>query len=404
MKILFLTSLYPSEWEEYFRKESKGGLQVQVNLFQQAIVRGLCENKVDFHLFCSPALGAFPINYKKLFIPKATLTIDGQPKGEMISYCNLMAYKAISIRQKEQKSILAWLKKNCYKDEKIVILTYNPNSPDLKACKTIKRKYPNVSVATIVTDLVDNMATFESNRRLLKRLQCAIEYKQVKSLYPQIDKFVLLSKQMEEKIPQAVGRSMVVEGIYGENRQVLQGKKDEKERLVLYTGGMDEYSGVRGLVEAFKKTTNPDFRLCVCGSGGLVSFVKEQSEKDKRIKYGGVVSHDEVVRMQARATCLINPRRPDQDITKYSFPSKTMEYMASATPMIGYHLEGMPEEYFPYMYTPKDLSEQALIETLEAVLTKPKEEMQAFGQRARQFILENKTAKQQVAKIIDFLK
>lgn len=400
---MFVTSLYPPEWEEYFRRESKCSLQVQVNLFQLAIVKGFCEKKVDFHLFCTPALGAFPINYRKPFVPKSILTIDDKRRGEMIAYCNLAAYKEVSIHRNLQKSILSWLEANWDKKEKVVLFTYNAYSPWLQACKNVKRKYPDISVVSIVTDLVDNMPDFAANCRPLKRIQIRRECKQVKSLYSYIDKFVLLSKLMEEKIPQAVGRSIVIEGIYAEDGQRLQVQKEGDVRVLLYTGGMDEYSGVRALVEAFRQTSNPNFRLKVFGIGGLVTFVKQESEKDKRIEYGGVLPHSEIVRLQAQATCLINPRKPNGDITKYSFPSKTMEYMASATPMIGYRLEGMPQEYYQHMYTPRDLSVEALCETIERVLTLPKKEMEAFGGKARRFILENKTAGQQVAKIIEFI-
>lgn len=311
-----------------------------------------------------------------------------------------MAYKAASVRHRTEKNIIRWVKANQDKKEKIVILIYNSCS----ACKRIKKKFPEVSIVSVVTDLVDNIMEAAIYNSPLKRIQATLVTRQVKSLYPYIDKFVLLSKLMEEKIPQAVGRSIVVEGIYAEDGQRAQVQKEGDARVLLYTGGMDEYSGVRALVEAFRQTSNPDFRLKVFGIGGLVPFVKQESEKDKRIEYGGVLPHSEIVRLQAQATCLINPRKPNGDITKYSFPSKTMEYMASATPMIGYRLEGMPQEYYQHMYTPRDLSVEALCETIERVLTLPKKEMEAFGEKARRFILENKTAGQQVAKIIEFIK
>ena len=50
------------------------------------------------------------------------------------------------------------------------------------------------------------------------------------------------------------------------------------------------------------------------------------------------------------ATLLINPRFSNEEYTKYSFPSKNMEYMASGTPILTTKLPGMPKEYYEYIY------------------------------------------------------
>ena len=100
---------------------------------------------------------------------------------------------------------------------------------------------------------------------------------------------------------------------------------------------------------------------------------------------------------------MINPRKPYLSVTRFSFPSKTMEYLSSGTPMIGYKLEGIPSEYYPYYYTVEDLTSDGLAEVITNVLTKPSEELEAKAKKAFDFIASNKTAEIQAAKIIDFL-
>lgn len=68
--------------------------------------------------------------------------------------------------------------------------------------------------------------------------------------------------------------------------------------------------------------------------------------------------------MQQQATLLVNPRKGHEEYTKYSFPSKTMEYMASGTPTIMYKLPGLPIEYEEYLVLLPDNSQ----ETLTAIL------------------------------------
>ncbi len=50
MKILFVSSLYPKEYQEQLRREANGLLQNSVNVFQWAVVDGLVANKANFDI------------------------------------------------------------------------------------------------------------------------------------------------------------------------------------------------------------------------------------------------------------------------------------------------------------------------------------------------------------------
>ena len=246
---------------------------------------------------------------------------------------------------------------------------------------------------------------FADNRRFLKRVKVKIEEKKEKRLFPKVDKYILLSHYMTECIPDAEGRYMVMEGVA--SRESISPKerasKADMPRTLLYTGTFQEFGGLRMLVDAFRQTTDNNFRLVLCGNGVLRPYVEEAAAADSRIVYKGLVSHDEVIRLQRECTLLVNPRRPNGGITKYSFPSKTMEYMSSMTPMIGYHLEGIPEEYFQYMYTPTDLSQDALANCINSTLSLPLDELYAKAQAAFNFVAMNKNSEVQIRRIIDFL-
>lgn len=80
-----------------------------------------------------------------------------------------------------------------------------------------------------------------------------------------------------------------------------------------------------------------------------------------------------------------------------------MEYMTSGTPMIGYHLEGIPNEYYNYMYTPVDLSVEALTDCIEKTLKLSQYELDAMALSAINYITQYKNSKVQVQRIVDFL-
>lgn len=402
MRLLFITGLYPQQLLEQLRECSNGNIANAPNVFQWNVVRGLRQNNANFDIVSLPFLPAFPKRFKKLFVPQSPICIDDSIIGDSLSYCDLLVWKTCSMQIALEKYLLDWIKK--YDNErKLVILTYTPYVPFLRAINKVRSKYPHkvIEVVSIVTDLVDDMMSFSSNRTILKRIQCYIETRQTKKLYKSIDKFVLLSKHMVDKIPEARDSFMVMEGL-AECGEFVDNKNSEV-RTLLYTGTLQAYSGVADLVEAFKRTTSPDFRLVICGAGSLQDMIIQATNDDSRIIFRGLVTREESVKLQCSSTLLVNPRKPNNEITKYSFPSKTMEYLSSGTPMLGYKLEGIPEEYYEYYYTIDELDINSLTERIQDVLSLSESELNLKAEKAREFILQHKTARMQIYRLLDFI-
>ena len=400
MKYLFVSGLYPNENIDQLNKLSNGKIQNAPNVFQWGIVEGFFKNDVDFQVLSLPFLPAYPVNYKRLKTPSGEIKYEGRKIGEMLPYCNLIAYKTFSMERKLYKYIHKWARENI--GEELAILTYTPYVPFVNAVRKIKKEFKNVRLFSIVTDLVDDMMSFANNRKFLKRIQTKIETKKTKELYKEIDGFILLSKHMEDKIPESRSKNIVVEGISANKNFEVSEKY--KERTILYAGTLQEFSGVRDLVNAFMKTSNPNYRLIICGAGSLTPMIEEASTKDRRIIYKGMLPREQVLSIQKKSTVLINPRKPNGQITRYSFPSKTIEYLSSGTPMIGYKLEGIPEEYYKHYYTIDDIEESCLIRTIEEVMSLSQEELNKRALNAFNFIMENKTSEKQIKRIIDYIR
>ena len=107
--------------------------------------------------------------------------------------------------------------------------------------------------------------------------------------------------------------------------------------------------------------------------------------------------------MQQRAAVLVNPRQNNEEFTKYSFPSKTMEYLASGVPVVAYKLDGIPDEYDSYLNYVPDNSVEALTKTIQSICDMSPEERKDKGERARKFVLNEKNAEKQAKRILDFL-
>ena len=95
---------------------------------------------------------------------------------------------------------------------------------------------------------------------------------------------------------------------------------------------------------------NMQYRLILCGAGDSESFIKEAVLKDRRIKYLGQIDPMKAKEWQNKADVLINPRMNNEEYTKYSFPSKTIEYLMTGKPVVAYKLDGMKDIYSDFLY------------------------------------------------------
>lgn len=242
---------------------------------------------------------------------------------------------------------------------------------------------------------------FGDSTSLLYRFLGNLETKRIYSLIPSVDSFVLLTKYMREKLNVGLRPSLLLEGIYNPVCIVPQKKR---KKTILYTGKLDIRFGIRDLIKAFNDIDDSEFVLWICGFGLDRIFVEEAAKKDKRIIYWGVVEQKHVFEMQQQATLLVNPRKGHEEYTKYSFPSKTMEYMASGTPTIMYKLPGLPIEYEEYLVLLPDNSQETLTAILKQWGSKTQAELYEFGEKAKRFILENKNSEIQASRLMNFIK
>ena len=116
-----------------------------------------------------------------------------------------------------------------------------------------------------------------------------------------------------------------------------------------------------------------------------------------------MVSNDKIIQLEKEAKLLVNPRPTNEEYTKYSFPSKIMEYMASGTPVLTTRLLGMPKEYYDYIYCFEDEKVDGIEKKLIEILSKEQKELTKMGNKAKEFVLMKKNNKVQAEKIINFL-
>ena len=180
-------------------------------------------------------------------------------------------------------------------------------------------------------------------------------------------------------------------------------EKKTHPRVCFYAGGVSKQYGLGNLVDGFRAANIPDARLHIYGPGDYVEELQQIAWEDPRVFYGGMLLNTEIVDKEMEATLLVNPRPTDEEYVKYSFPSKTMEYMSSGTPVLTTVLPGMPKEYHPYVFLAEDETAEGIGQKLKEVLAHSEEELFRKGQEARNFILDEKNNVIQAKKILDML-
>lgn len=180
-------------------------------------------------------------------------------------------------------------------------------------------------------------------------------------------------------------------------------EKKIRPRICFYAGGVSRQYGLANLVEGFRKADLPDAQLHIYGPGDYVKELQQIAQEDSSVFYGGMLLNTEIVDKELEATLLVNPRPTGEEYVKYSFPSKTMEYMASGTPVLTTVLPGMPKEYHPYVYLLEDESADGIAAKLAEVLQQSDEALFQKGQEARAFVLDRKNNVIQAKKILEML-
>ena len=217
--------------------------------------------------------------------------------------------------------------------------------------------------------------------------------------------YVLLTEAMNDYIRNQ-GKPYVI--LEGHSDITMREKKPAMEkkgpvRTVFYAGGVSRQYGLADLTEGFLQADIPNTRLEIYGPGDYVKELQTIAEKDQRVFYGGMLMNSEIVDKEQEATLLVNPRPTHEEFVKYSFPSKTMEYMASGTPVLTTRLPGMPKEYYPHVFFIEEESADGIADALKKVLKRSDEELFQMGQDARNFVLDGRNNGVQAQKLLHML-
>lgn len=391
-KILFLGPLYPCDCELKIKENSISNISNAPNVFQWNLLNGLHKLIGDnLKVINVLPVGIWKKEYRDFILKDRKWEYNGIV-GDEIGCINLPFVKQLQRSLKTKKI----LKKVVDKDTEIII--YSAYMPFLRA---VYKLHKSIKITAIITDLPEfyDLGKTTEIRKKLRERQNRMIYKYLN----RIDRFVVLTKQMCEPLKIGNRPWICVEGICNTDNAPSQ-VSSNKAKAILYSGTLHYKYGIKNLLEAFVKIDSKDTELWICGGGEAESEIKKLAVKDSRIKFFGFCTQEKVAKLRAEAAVLVNPRTNEGEYTKYSFPSKTMEYMASGKPIVMYKLDGIPDEYDEYLnYVDTDFDDISGLKNAIVNVIDNYDDALKKAENAGKFVLENKSGISQANKILKFI-
>lgn len=380
------TSMEQQDFVELFAN-SKNPPGQQGPKFNRLLIEGLAANGVAVH-----ACTGRPItrgNCSKLFLPQKKTV-----KNEHLTYfySSVLNLPVLKNFWQMAAAYFAVLKDGKHKENVVVCDVLNAS---ISFGASLAAKHLGIPCIGIVTDLPELMVTGtkQGHIRMVERnMQNCTAY-------------VLLTEAMNEKINPTGKPYVIIEGLCDSQMQQLEKKPvPHSIKKCIYAGLLDARYGVKMMVDGFLLADVPNTQLHIYGNGPYAEELLQIAANHTNVVYHGVVMNDTVVQAELDADLLINPRPTHEEFTKYSFPSKNMEYMVSGTAVLTTNLPGMPEEYCDHVYIAGTETAEGFAKTLKNVLSLDVAELNAKGASARSFVLEKKNNIVQAEKIIALIK
>lgn len=386
--------------DQYFEQFSKDDPFPQVaaykleSRFRQALNVG----GVNVESVASIAVSTYPRN-KKMYFPGSHF-IDALGKGVVTPLLNFPILKLVS------RFLGAIVELGRIRRGGVdAVCVYAAHTPNLLAAYLF-RKFFNIPFFVYVPDLPSFMDMGMRRSSLLKFMK-KVDGGIIDHLMSASSGLFVVSKHMVEDNKAWSGKPyLVLEGIAGAANSASDTISYEREmpakKVIFYGGGLNRAYGIAELVEGFIQS-NLDYELWLCGRGDLEEFIVDATKRCPAVKYLGNITPAEVSSIQSRSALLVLTRDPKETYTRYSFPSKLLEYLVSGVPVLTTRLSGIPDEYFEFFNVIEQFSVSGISDALKAIDNADQQLLLRNAACGKIWALERKSSAAVGRKIVNFM-
>ena len=387
-RILYIGQIINPKEKTAYSGASNAGVQYEWNLVHTLSKQG----GVTIHAVSIPPVAGWPKD-KRFIYPGSTKRISDSLTISYPGFVNLPVIKQIT----QIFGGYALGAKIAKREKADWVMSYNTYPQVGVPAYWLSRKSKGKHICVLADVPFDDRANQSFLRKLVWKLYGGLAW----NLISKISNFVILNPNTADLLPQG-SKYCVIEGAIDPKNYPYQSisRYDEQGRkIILYSGAITEYSGVATLIEAVKQLPSSQFVLHIYGNGDLKDQVQKEAESSENIVYCGSVPIEKMRELQANAWLLVNPRKTDNIISRYTFPSKILEYMASGTPVLTTNIDGLPEEYPDLIFFVDDDNSQSFINKILNISKIDPIKLHEYGANSKKTVIENKNWDEQSRKI-----
>lgn len=385
MNILFIGQLVPDNLITCCTGYSVAGDTMIKN-----IVRGLGEIQgVQVDVISTLPNASFPKD--RMYISSDTEEFCGS-KIYNLGYINVPILKQLNQKKQFIKKAESLRKRKSYD----LILCFNMYQQFGRAALFLQKKM-NIPLVSVLADFpVEDKSAYHGGRRLLWNIVKRKTFENIGKLKHAIilneNSKKFLDKQCDYiVVPGGVPKDCVRDNIY----------KVENNTIV-YAGALTKYSGVSNLIQAIQLIDEFECELEIYGEGELKDTIVACQKTDKRIKYMGVKSIEEMRDIMKKSWILINPRSTADPISEVTFPSKIFEYIMCGRPVISTAFKGIPNDIEKLIFSCKSGSAQEIKEEICRIKNMKADELDLHIKKSMEYIAENMNWEGQTQRMYSF--
>lgn len=393
MDILFFGLACNEKTFEKYIEKNTNPYSVAHYIFETELINQL-ENffKIDHNYI-------FQMKNKKIhnsLVHKKIENITEKTLTKHINYLNLPVLNYITIFISTFIRIFSYSRKN-----KNFIIISSINYLPVALATIISSKLLKKDNVIIFTDCSTGNAYTIKNRNIIKNFFIKINKKIIEFCENSYDYYVLFSEPMNEIVNKKKKPFCVMEGFLNQKDLNLERVEKFSEFTVMYAGSIIEDLGLENLIESVKEI--PNAKLYIVGEGSLKDKLKNENMNYDNIIFVDFMNRKELFNLEKKVSLLANVRDPRLEYTKYSFPSKTFEYLVSNTPFLSTKLECYSAEYDDIIFFIDNNQPLTIKNKIIDIMQADKKYINKYVENAKNYILENKNSKVQTSKIINFI-
>jgi glycosyltransferase involved in cell wall biosynthesis len=344
----------------------------------------------------------FPFNLRFLFVKSVFWEEDQGSKNYTLPSLNIPFLNRIFSTFILIFKIKDLLVKNKY--ENFTFFVYNLQSITLLSLFINKIFFNNrIKIIILVPDLPMFMGGKNS---LLRAFLKTFDWILIRNLLKCANGLLIYSKHMVEYLHFFKKPIIVIEGSINldfYNNLPYDDSLEHKDPFIFYSGKLDKNFSIDVFLKSIPLITSNNIKFYISGYGSMEKVILELMKTDNRLFYLGYLDYIDVIKLQQKALINLNLRNPDLPFSKYSFPSKLMELMITGKPVLTPLLEGIPEDYYPYLFVIEKFNPMSLANCINQIINK-KDDYLSKPLLAKKFIISKKNNRYQSLKLLSFAK